>query len=61
MYLFTIMAVCQKKNQRPSMLATKQNKKYYKCNKNPPNLVHTVINTPIVISQYLFTSADKMK
>jgi len=44
---------------RPNKTTTKIQK--YKCNKNLPNLVSTVINTPTVISQYLFTSADKTK
>jgi len=33
----------------------------YKCNKELPNLVSTDINTHTGISQYLFTSADKIK
>jgi len=33
----------------------------YRCNKILPNLVSTVMSTHTVISQYPFTSADKMK
>jgi len=51
-----------RKGQCLLMLGTKQTKimPKYKCNKNLPNLVSTVINNHTVISRYLFTNADKM-
>jgi len=58
-------SLAARKGQCPSMPATKQQKKnklqVMRCNKNLPNLVSTVTSTRHVISQYLFTSADKMK
>jgi len=59
------MAVCQKGANDNAHQCWRPNKTTqnteYKCNKNLPNPVSTVINTHTVISQYLFTSADKMK
>jgi len=51
-----------RKGQCPSMLTTKQQKiQNCRCNKYLPNPVSIIVSTHSVISQYLFTSADKMK
>jgi len=58
------MAVCQKGTMAINAGdQTKQQNQIqkYKSNKNLPNPVSTVIKTHTVISQYLFTSVDKMK